>query len=157
MSNHNASRLPKRGSDATNDRHIVLPDEAMLDAALAAAGKLRSAGWKHSAPIGLLDESGRVTIPVVFGTAPVPDSGGYLHVAIRSWDWNAECPHFELTTHGEDAEMTRLIFGSWNGTKTSLETNDGLPTPQQAIQMLGARGAARIVRRKAGRKLGRHR
>jgi hypothetical protein len=119
----------------------------MLAAAFVAADKLEEAGWVQSSPIGVRDDAtGRVGIPVIYGSMPVPDSGGDLYVAIRSWDWHAENPHFELITHGPDVAASRLFFGPWSGVRTSLEENGGIPTPQQAIRMLGAQGAARVVR-----------
>ena len=158
MSNDSAPRPFGHGPDSIGDRDAALPDDSVLAAAFVAADKLKDAGWSLSSPMGLHDGiSGRVTIPVIFGSKPVPDSRGELNVAIRSWDWDAKNPHFELITHGPDVAMGRLVFGPWSGARTSLEENGGIPTPQQAIRMLGAQGAARVIRGKAGPRPGRHR
>jgi hypothetical protein len=156
MSNDSVPRPFGHGPDSIGGRDLVLPDEASLAAMFGAAGKLKEAGWALSSPMSSLDISGRVLILVIFGSKPVPDSRGELNVAIRSWDWDAKNPHFELITHGPDVAVGRLVFGPWSGARTSLEENGGIPTPQQAIRMLGAQGAARIVRGKTRPRRGRH-
>jgi hypothetical protein len=137
---------------------LELVDEATVTAGFAAAARLKSAGWLHAWPMGLWDQHGAVTIPVVVGSIPMPALGQGILITIRSWNWNTDKPRFEVTAHAEDIKVGDLVFGPCNGVTVGSSADGDPPSPQQAVRMLSTRHAPYKVRQGTkGQRRKRHR